>query len=108
MLTTTDVPLMVVQLLEMKPWIRPKSQGSGSEIYDNGQWVPAPAVPTSAVLHPVAAHLWLIVLQLLMNSAAPRKYDLNDFRCQQLLKVILPHQIKTQFNIIPSSPPGGT
>ena len=59
------------------------------EIYHNGSWLrsDADAASPSPTLHPVAAHLWLLVLQLLMNAGAPRKYDLDDYRCQQLLKV---------------------
>lgn len=107
MLTTTDVPLLAVQLLtDQRPWIRREkrrrmgSDDSGSrddgddeivEIYDNGQWRPCTDDEASGSnggqLHPVAAHLWLLLLSLLMNPVAPRKYELNDFRCQQLLKV---------------------
>ncbi|KAK4011723.1 zinc finger MYND domain-containing protein 10 isoform X2 [Daphnia magna] len=107
MLTTTDVPLLAVQLLtDQRPWIRREkrrrmgSDDSGSrddgddeivEIYDNGQWRPCTDDEASGSnggqLHPVAAHLWLLLLSLLMNPVAPRKYELNDFRCQQLLKL---------------------
>ena len=99
MLTTTDVPLLAVQLMESAPWIRQRSDGSrnGSdgldddvEIYDNGQWricSSDEASGSTGQLHPVAAHLWLLLLSLLMSPVAPRKYELNDFRCQQLLKV---------------------
>ncbi|XP_046646929.1 zinc finger MYND domain-containing protein 10-like isoform X3 [Daphnia pulicaria] len=106
MLTTTDVPLLAVQLLmDQQPWIRRvrrQSDGddeSGSrndddemlEIYDNGQWRRCSHDEASGSsggqIHPVAAHLWLLLLSLLMSPVAPRKYDLNDFRCQQLLKL---------------------
>ncbi|XP_059351912.1 zinc finger MYND domain-containing protein 10-like isoform X2 [Daphnia carinata] len=104
MLTTTDVPLLAVQLMDQQPWIRQEkrrrmgSDDSGSrddderaEIYDNGQWRPCTDDEASGSnvgqLHPVAAHLWLLLLSLLMSPVAPRKYELNDFRCQQLLKL---------------------
>ncbi len=103
MLTTTDVPLLAVQLMDQQPWIRHRRSdgsrnggvdGSGLgddfEIYDNGQWrlcSSDEASGSNEQLHPVAAHLWLLLLSLLMSPVAPRKYELNDFRCQQLLKV---------------------
>ena len=113
MLTTTDVPLLAVQLLmDQQPWIRRVRRSSNSdcdnesgsrnngdddgddemlEIYDNGQWRRCSHDEASGSsggrIHPVAAHLWLLLLSLLMSPVAPRKYDLNDFRCQQLLKV---------------------
>lgn len=98
MLTTLDVPLLTVQLMDQRPWIRRRDDGNEEndgrpadwEIYDNGQWracSPDEAAGCGDQLHPVAAHLWLLLLSLLMSPAAPRKYELNDFRCQQLLKV---------------------
>ena len=111
MLTTTDVPLLAVQLLmDQQPWIRrikrSSDDESGSrnnveeddddgemfEIYDNGEWRrcshdEASGSSIGGQIHPVAAHLWLLLLSLLMSPVAPRKYELNDFRCQQLLKV---------------------
>ncbi|EFX86992.1 hypothetical protein DAPPUDRAFT_312479 [Daphnia pulex] len=111
MLTTTDVPLLAVQLLmDQQPWIRrvrrqsdvddeSGSRNNGGdddddemlEIYDNGQWRRCSHDEASGSsggqIHPVAAHLWLLLLSLLMSPVAPRKYDLNDFRCQQLLKL---------------------
>ena len=81
MLTTTDVPLLVVQLMEQRPWIR------DAKIYDNGQWRACRPDDDDDRIHPVAAHLWLLLLSLLFHPAAPRKYDLNDYRCQQLLKL---------------------
>ena len=88
MLTTTDIPLLVVQLMELKPWIRRRENGQ-LQIYDNGQWRIASSAEACerGQLHPVAAHLWLLLLSLIMSPAAPRKYDLNDHRSQQLLKV---------------------
>ena len=84
MLTTTDVPLLVVQLMEQRPWIHRKT----GQIYDNGQWRTCrPEDEDDDNNHPVAAHLWLLLLSLLFHPAAPRKYDLNDYRCQQLLKL---------------------
>lgn len=116
MLTTTDVPLLAVQLLmDQQPWIRRvrrQSDGddeSGSrndddemlEIYDNGQWRRCSHDEASGSsggqIHPVAAHLWLLLLSLLMSPVAPRKYDLNDFRCQQLLKVSHSLFLKSNF-----------
>lgn len=104
MLTTTDVPLLAVQLMDQQPWIRRVDGGSRNgndglgdddfEVYDNGQWRPYSSDEASGnnagQLHPVAAHLWLLLLSLLMNPVAPRKYELNNFRCQQLMKVCWP------------------
>lgn len=113
MLTTTDVPLLVVQLMVQRPWIRrrrllakPGGRQGGiaageeddddddddddsHEVYDNGQWRVCRADVLDSVdeLHPVAAHLWLLLLSLVFHPAAPRKYDLTDYRCQQLVKV---------------------
>lgn len=89
MLTTTDVPLLAVQLMDQQPWIRQLSDGNDDlEIYDNGQWRRCSSREIStASVHPVAAHLWLLLLSLLMSPVAPRKYQLNDHRCQQFIKV---------------------
>jgi len=89
MLTTTDIPLLVVQLMELRPWIRRHENGQ-LQIYDNGQWRLAASAEVSdrGQLHPVAAHLWLLLLSLIMSPAAPRKYELNDHRSRQLIKVV--------------------
>ena len=107
MLTTFDVPLLVIAVMEIRPWIRsrrpsaktitddeaaaaPEGDAGIEEIYDNGQWriLSRPVDDDDASsLHPVAAHLWLLLLSLLFHPAAPRKYDLTDHRRQQLLKV---------------------
>lgn len=88
--------------MDQQPWIRRRDGGSRNdidglgddfEIYDNGQWrsySSDEASGSNGQLHPVAAHLWLLLLSLLMNPVAPRKYELNNFRCQQLLKVCYP------------------
>lgn len=107
MLTTFDVPLLVIAIMELRPWIRSRPsakcgwttagvaaaalEGAGDvqEIYDNGQWriYSDDGDPSGAILHPVEAHLWLLLLSLVFHPVAPRKYDLTDHRCQQLLKV---------------------
>jgi len=91
MLTTTDVPTLVVRLMEQRPWMRPLGDGR-FQIYDNGQWVTSQhpgALEASGRMHPAAAHLWLLFLSLLMSPVAPMKYQLDHHRCRQLLKVFL-------------------
>ena len=90
MLTTTDVPALVVELMQQRPWLRPLADGR-YQLYDNGQWRSVDSdqqVHYSGRMHPVEAHLWLLLLSLLMNPVASFKYQLNDHRCRQLLKVI--------------------
>ena len=92
MLTTTDVPLAAVALLEQRPWLRRLADGR-YQLYDNGQWRLCASdqphqVHYSGRMHPVAAHLWLLLLALLTNPVAPIKYQLDDYRCHQLLKVL--------------------
>ena len=89
MLTTTDVPALVVELIQRRPWVRHLADDR-YQLYDNGHWRAChghPEADDSGRMHPVAAHLWLLLVTLLMSPVAPAKYPLNEQRCRQLLKV---------------------
>ncbi|XP_044735852.1 zinc finger MYND domain-containing protein 10 [Chrysoperla carnea] len=85
MLTTLDVPLLLVQLIEDKPWIKVNSKNETLH-YIEGKWkVVTGEAEMKLTGH--EAHVWLALRQILMNSNTPNIYEYNEYRKNQLIRL---------------------
>lgn len=95
MVVTHDVPCLLSEVLNAKPWIR---NVNGVEVYIDDKWI---SINDSDVVKvtKVEAHAWFCLRQLLFSKEAMRFYEINQYRqreiskCQELLGVNLLDQL---------------
>ncbi|XP_051558329.1 zinc finger MYND domain-containing protein 10 isoform X1 [Myxocyprinus asiaticus] len=81
MLSTHNVPCLLVQLVENCPWNRGKL-----EKYTEGKW--RPILPEDQLkLNKHDGQVWIALLNLILKPDCQRKYDFNSFNKNQLLKL---------------------
>ena len=83
MMEVNDLPLILVPLLEEKPWVRTNSRGD-REVYEDQKWVVQKDTHT---LPKVEAQIWLSLFSLFMCQDAQRKYEVTSFRKSNLLRL---------------------
>ncbi|XP_037092951.1 zinc finger MYND domain-containing protein 10-like [Pollicipes pollicipes] len=79
-----DLPLLLVQLLDARPWIRTNRAGRRQK-YDNRSWVASPR--DDFAIAKVEGQVWLTLLQLLMNRDHLALYEISEYRRSQLLRL---------------------
>ncbi|XP_051983508.1 zinc finger MYND domain-containing protein 10 isoform X1 [Xyrauchen texanus] len=81
MLSTHNVPCLLVHLVENCPWNRGKL-----EKYTEGKW--RPILPEDQLkLNKHDGQVWIALLNLILKPDCQRKYDFNSFNKNQLLKL---------------------
>lgn len=83
MMEVNDLPLILVPLLEEKPWIRTNSRGE-REVYEDQKWTVQKDVH---VLPKIEAQIWLTIFSMFMCQDAQRKYEVTSFRKNNLLRL---------------------
>ena len=91
MMNVKDVPVLFVTLMELRPWRRKvkkynsdtKKNEEIEEIYENNNW-------TTIVEHKfpkLEAQIMITVYNLVMNQDNNKKYEITEFRQNQLLRL---------------------
>jgi predicted Zn-ribbon and HTH transcriptional regulator len=78
-----DVPMLLVALMESKPWIR-KQEDKSEEVYENNQWI---KYTFTSKLPKLEAQVWIMIHNLFMNQENSKKYEITDNRKTQLLRL---------------------
>lgn len=84
-LETHDIPCLLSQLLDIAPWKR-KTQDGTLQIFTDNKWVSV-AKDETHLLPKIEGQVWLALYQLLLHPESQRKYDFNNYRKTQLLKL---------------------
>lgn len=100
MMNAKDIPLLFVTVMENRPWIRKiinDKKEETEEIYENNQWVKksANSIPK------LEAQVWITIYNLLMNVETNKKYEITDFRQNQLLR-LRKYFSTTLYDLIPN------
>ena len=89
---TQDVPMLLVQLLKSKPWLRRES----GEVYEGSDWV-AEDVNQMAKLE---AQSWIALYNVLSKKSCADKYELHHYR-QKVLTGLAGHINALMVNQLP-------
>ena len=80
-----DIPCVLVPLLEAKPWIRTNARGE-EEKFEDQQWTVIQSHERGR-LTKIEAQVWLTVYNMFMTNDSSRKYEMTNFRKQNLLRL---------------------
>ncbi|XP_043204936.1 zinc finger MYND domain-containing protein 10-like [Amphibalanus amphitrite] len=79
-----DLPLLLVQLLDARPWLRTNRAGRRQK-YERRQWVASP--PDDLAVAKIEGQLWLTLLYILMDREHLALYEISEYRRGQLLRL---------------------
>lgn len=85
MMENNDIPCVLVPLLEIKPWIRKNSKGE-EEKFEDQQWTVIKPHERGK-LTKIEAQIWLTIYNMFMTNDTSRKYEMTNFRKQNLLRL---------------------
>ena len=85
MMENNDIPCVLVPLLEAKPWIRTNARGE-EEKFEDQQWTVIQSHERGR-LTKIEAQVWLTVYNMFMTNDSSRKYEMTNFRKQNLLRL---------------------
>jgi hypothetical protein len=87
LMNVKDMPMLLVALMEFKPWLRESEKNKKVEnlVFENNTWIPLEE--TSAKLPKLEAQVWISLYNLLMNTENNKKYEITDFRKNNLLRL---------------------
>lgn len=89
MLTTHDLPYLLTQLIEKKPWTRTNKKGQ-AEIY-NSSWEKIQINEHDKICR-AEGQTWLCLRELLLNPNCGPYYEITEFRMSELIKVDIKEQ----------------
>ncbi|CAK9810143.1 Zinc finger MYND domain-containing protein 10 [Anthophora quadrimaculata] len=84
LLSTHDVPYLLVQLIEREPWKKENTEGE-SMIY-NGSWKKVKPSEEGKICK-IEGQVWFGLRELLLNSKSAPYYEITEYRLSQLLKL---------------------
>jgi zinc finger MYND domain-containing protein 10 len=79
-----DIPMLLVALMESKPWLKNDDKG-GLLLFENNQW--SPISEYSNKLPKLEAQIWISIFNLMMNVENNQKYEITEFRKSNLLRL---------------------
>jgi len=82
LMENNDVPLALVPLLEMKPWIRTNVKGIDEKFEDN-KWIEVKPHEKGRVTKP-EGQIWLTIYNMFMTQSSNQKYELTTHRKSNL------------------------
>ncbi len=102
MMDVKDIPMLLVALMEFKPWIKRvaklgvnlnansksslrESSEYEEEIYENNKWVKLNSLGNK--LCKIEAQIWISLFNLFMNQDNTKKYEITEFRKNNLLRL---------------------
>nr|XP_033781614.1 zinc finger MYND domain-containing protein 10 [Geotrypetes seraphini] len=84
LLTTHNVPCLLVQMIEHHPWRR--YEKGQLKKYENGRWYPV--LPEDYLkINKLDGQVWIALYNLLLRTECQQKYNFNNFNKDQLLKL---------------------
>nr|XP_031838964.1 zinc finger MYND domain-containing protein 10 isoform X1 [Nomia melanderi] len=84
MLSTHDVPLLLVQLIEDRPWT--KENADGEYMIYNGSWKKMKSSEEGKVSK-IEGQVWIGLRELLLNPKCAPYYEITEYRMSHLLKL---------------------
>nr|XP_033322793.1 zinc finger MYND domain-containing protein 10 isoform X1 [Megalopta genalis] len=84
MLATHDVPYLLVDLIENRPWIRENNDGENM-VYD-GSWKKIKSGEEEKVSK-IEGQVWIGLRELLLNPKSAPYYELTEYRVAHLMKL---------------------
>ena len=91
LLNVKDIPLILIPIMESKPWIKERKSKEGktyTEIFDNNQWVKINSNENVVVKIPkIEAQIWISMFNILMNTDNNKKYEITEFRKSNLIRL---------------------
>ena len=86
MMNVKDVPMLFVTVMESRPWERKVKDGSEKmEIFENNNWVEYKNIAHK--IPKLEAQVWITVYNLFMVQENNKKYEINQYRQTQLLRL---------------------
>jgi zinc finger MYND domain-containing protein 10 len=85
MLVETDMLSLFVPLVEERPWLRTNKKNE-REIFEGQKWVFIPKEEYGR-LPKLEAQVWIAVYNIFMDNECKSKYELNEYRKSNLLRV---------------------
>ncbi|KOC69534.1 Zinc finger MYND domain-containing protein 10, partial [Habropoda laboriosa] len=85
LLSTHDVPYLLVQLIEKQPWKKENTEGENM-IY-NGSWKKVKPSEEGKICK-IEGQVWFGLRELLLNSKSAPYYEVTEHRLSQLIKVL--------------------
>lgn len=80
-----DMPLVLIPLLETKPWIRKNKKGE-MEKFEDQKWNTVPVNEQNRVTK-TEAQIWLTVYNMFLSQDTNRKYEITSHRKSNLLRL---------------------
>ena len=84
MMNVKDIPMLFVTVMEMKPWER-KGKNDKIEIYENNNWVEVKSLAHK--IPKLEGQVWITIYNLFMVQENNKKYEINQYRQSQLLRL---------------------
>ncbi|XP_076647141.1 zinc finger MYND-type containing 10 [Halictus rubicundus] len=84
LLSTHDVPYLLAQLIESRPWIKENADGE-KMIYD-GSWKKIKAGEEEKISK-IEGQVWIGLRELLLNPKSAPYYEITDYRISHLMKL---------------------
>ncbi|MCQ2817804.1 MAG: zinc finger MYND domain-containing protein [archaeon] len=84
MMNVKDIPMLFVTVMETKPWER-KTKNGKIEIFENNNWSIFENLNNK--LPKLEAQVWITIYNLFMVQENSKKYEINQYRQSQLLRL---------------------
>ncbi len=85
LMENNDIPLVLVPILEYRPWIREKDNGVQEKFEDN-KWVELKPSDKGRITK-LEGQIWLTIYNMFMTQASNQKYELTTFRKANLMRL---------------------
>ena len=82
MTMTHDVPILLAQLIEMKPWMH--VSGGKTKVFHGSEWI---TMEDETELPKLEAQAWIALYNLLSKKASKDKYELHHYRLNVITKL---------------------
>ncbi|XP_067130962.1 zinc finger MYND domain-containing protein 10-like isoform X2 [Centruroides vittatus] len=85
LLSTHDFPIFLITILEMKPWLQFHSNEKCKKYFE-GKWIEVDA-EERLKLTKTEGQIWISLFHLLLDDDCKRKYIINNYRKNKILKL---------------------
>ena len=87
LMITQDIPIVLANLLEMKPWLKVSNVGGEniSRVFEGSDWILEEE--TTNAMPKIEAQVWIALYNLLSKKQCMDKYELHHYRINVLGKL---------------------